>query len=97
MTDYVQHALTVLLELEKVWGRARIGLVLTQAFYDNRCWSSEEIAERIGLSKSSVQDHLKGLLNIGRCQRVTRGRNTCYVATASWAEWTRQVLTPPGT
>lgn len=95
MDGHIRHALSVMLDLERVWGRARLGLALSEAYFDGRCVSSEEIAARTHLSRSTVQDHLKRLLNVGRCKQVRRGRTACYLATEQWATWTRDRLIPP--
>lgn len=90
--DTVQQMLAACDELNKIWGEARLGLVLTEAFYRGEPISTEELADRVEVSTETVRRKLRPLWNVNRVRTIREGRNVSYVATQQWAERTNSVL-----
>jgi DNA-binding transcriptional ArsR family regulator len=88
----VHLSLQALLELDKVWGFARIGLALSDAHYEQQPVTVEQMAEICTFSKETVRKHLKPLLNTGRAHAIKEGRNIRYCANPAWAARTRDML-----
>lgn len=84
----VAAALECSLDLFKVWGSARLALTLTNAFYQGKPLTTDEIAEICSQSPETVRRQLKALINISRVRVIKEGRNVRYKATTEWATWT---------
>ena len=86
------HALVRLRELERLWGRAGLGLALSHAFRSDIPFSTEQLVDLTDLSKATIQNHLKRLINVKRAERLDTGRTVGYRATPVWADRTRVML-----
>jgi DNA-binding transcriptional ArsR family regulator len=88
----VAVALEALEALDKVWGHARLGLVLVHGFFVHRALTSDELAERCLASQETVRRWIKPLINVERAEVVREGRNIRYTASRQWALHTRDLL-----
>lgn len=88
----ISHSITVYEELDKLWGAARLGLILTAAHYHCIPVGTEELAERTELSTETVRRKIKPLWNVGRIEAIREGRNISYVATEQWAKLTCEMI-----
>jgi DNA-binding transcriptional ArsR family regulator len=87
-----RQALIRWVEMEKVWGHGSLGLALTHAFRNDTGYSTLKLVELTGLSRATVQNHLRVLLNVGRVVRFESGREVSYAATDVWADRTSAML-----
>lgn len=88
----VTRALDALMVLDEMWGDARLGLALAAAFFNEKPLTTDQLAERCGISDETVRRRIKPLWNVNRVETVREGRNVRYVATRHWAERTVIVL-----
>lgn len=90
--DLIMQAIWLFAELDRMWERARTGLALSKAYYDQRPVSAEELAVIVNVSEDTIRRTVDRLLNINRVERVRFGRRTMFRATEEWAERTINVI-----
>ena len=84
----IDRTYDVILRLDATWGSARLGLILTRAYFQRRPLSTEELAHHCAASTETIRRWLKPLININRVRVLKEGRNVRYKATAAWARRT---------
>ena len=91
-TNVVALALECVFDLLKMWGSARLGLVLASAYFQGRPITTDELADICSQSPETIRRQLRPLINIGRVLVLKEGRNVRYKAKSDWAIWTRDRL-----
>jgi len=88
----VRNAVEFIITVDKMWGNARLGLVLTDAFFRKQPVTTDELSLKCDASTETVRRLLRPLINVGRVRVLKEGRNIRYKAKAEWARWTSAAL-----
>src|SRR4051812_31845832 len=81
----VALSLEALIDLDKTWGNARLGLVLADAYFTTTPKNTDELAELCNASPETIRRWLKPLINVDRVRVLKEGRSIRYKARCPWA------------
>lgn len=75
----VRLALSILLQMERMWEGCAVGLLLIEAHLDNRPITADVLAQRVcGMSRDTARRRLDRLADLGRVQHFQMNRRHFY-------------------
>ena len=90
--DAVAGAYEAYQNLLRMWQQPGLGLVLVNAYFNEKPMTTDQLAERCGVSDETIRRWLKPLIAVDRVRVISEGRNIFYKAREEWANRTAEMM-----